>query len=137
MAVNGLINARLQLSGNWGIKYTRTHIGNQNLSNFVNLLGAETRYDITEKIDLGLRGQWLSSGGAAGGLYSFGPTIGFTPIKNVWINTGYNIQGFKDQDFEAANFSRQGAFIQMRLKFDQNTARGLLRRISPAASAAE
>ena len=131
--MNTLVNDRWQLSANWGTKYTTTEIADQDLSNWSNLLGAETRYDITEKIDVGLRGSMLTSEDA-GTSYSWGPSIGVSPIDNVWVSAGYNFQGFKDDDFEAAEYSREGVYLQMRIKFDQNTASGLLRRISPSAN---
>jgi len=133
-AANTFVNDRLQLSTNWGVKNVRTEIAGQDFSNTTHLLGAETRFDVTEKIDIGLRGQLLSTSDGGGSSYSFGPSIGVSPVKNVWINAGYNFSGFRDDDFEAAEFSRDGVYLQMRLKFDQYTARGLLRRISPAGS---
>jgi len=135
-AGNTLVNDRWQLSANWGVKNVRADIAGQELSNTTHLLGAETRFDVTEKIDLGFRGQFLSTSDGGGRSFSYGPSIGVSPVKNVWINAGYNFAGFRDDDFEAAEFSRDGVYLQMRLKFDQNTARGLLRRISPTATVA-
>ncbi len=135
-AANTLVNERWQLSTNWGVKNVRADIAGQEFSNTTHLVGAETRFDVTEKIDIGFRGQFISNTDGDGRSFSYGPSIGVSPVKNVWINAGYNFSGFKDDDFEAAEFSRDGVYLQMRLKFDQNTARGLLRRISPAASAA-
>jgi len=135
-AANTLLNDRWQLSTNWGVKNVKTEIAGQDLSNTSLLLGAETRFDITEKIDVGFRGQYLSNTVGDGRSFSYGPSIGVSPVKNVWINAGYNFSGFRDDDFEAAEFSREGIYLQMRLKFDQNTARGLLRRISPSSSVA-
>lgn len=135
-AANTLVNERWQLSTNWGVKNVSTEIAGQDFSNTTHLLGAETRYDITEKIDIGLRGQFLVNAQSNSSSYSFGPSVGISPVKNIWINAGYNFSGFRDDDFEAAEFSRQGVYLQMRLKFDQNTARGLLDKISPSAISA-
>lgn len=137
LAMNTMIADNWQLSTNYGAKHVRADVAGQKLSNWSHLVGAETRFDVTEKIDLGLRGQVLTSGALGTKEYSFGPSIGVSPVKNVWINGGYNVSGFKDEDFEAAEYSRKGFYLQMRIKFDQHTASGLLRRISPAASAAE
>ena len=60
-----------------------------------------------------------------------GPSIGVTPAKNVWMSVGYNVEGFSDEDFEAAEFSQKGFFVKLRIKFDQTTAGELLERISP------
>jgi len=135
-AANTLVNERWQLSANWGVKNVRADIAGQEFRNTTHLVGAETRFDVTEKIDIGFRGQFLSNNAGDGRSFSYGPSVGVSPVKNVWINAGYNFSGFRDDDFEAAEFSREGVYLQMRLKFDQNTARGLLRRISPSASVA-
>lgn len=132
-AMNTMITDRWQLSTNLGTKYVKTEIGDQNLSNWTHLVGAETRFDVTERIDLGLRGSVLTSK-TAGTAYSWGPSVGVSPVDNVWVSAGYNVSGFKDPDFEAAEYARKGVYLQLRVKFDQNTASGLLRRISPSAS---
>jgi len=131
-ALNTQVTDRWQLSTNVGTKYVETELGDQELSNWTHLVGAETRFDVTERIDLGLRGTVLTNKDA-GTSYSWGPSVGVSPVDNVWISAGYNVQGFKDDDFEAAEFARKGAYLQLRVKFDQNTASGLLRRISPTA----
>ena len=131
-AMNTVISDRWQLSTNVGTKYTKTDIGDQTVSNWTHLVGGETRFDVTEKIDIGLRGSFLTNKDV-GTSYAWGPSIGVSPIENVWISAGYNVQGYKDDDFEAAEYSREGAYLQLRLKFDQNTASGLLRRLSPSA----
>jgi hypothetical protein len=135
LALNTMVSDRWQLSTNWGAKNVRTEIAGQEFANTSHLLGAEMRYDVTEKIDLGLRGSLITTSDGGGTSYSWGPSIGISPVKNVWLSAGYNLQGFKDDDFENAEYSREGVYLQMRLKFDQNTASGLLRRISPASIA--
>jgi len=134
LAVNQMITDRLQATANYGIKHVRTNLAGQKLKSWNHLLGGEARYDVTERIDIGLRGSMLKSSTTDTLEYSFGPSVGISPAKNIWISAGYNVQGFKDDDFEAAEYSRKGAYLQMRLKFDQDTARGLLRRISPSAT---
>ena len=130
-AMNTMVADNWQLSTNYGVKHVRTDIADQKFTSWSHLVGAETRFDLTEKIDLGLRGQLMTTTGIGTKSYSYGPSIGIAPVKNVWINAGYNVSGFKDDDFEAAEYSRKGAYIQLRVKFDQHTAKGLLRRISP------
>ncbi len=130
-AMNTMMADNWQLSTNYGVKHVRTDIADQKFTSWSHLVGAETRFDLTEKIDLGLRGQLMTTSGIGTKSYSYGPSIGVAPVKNVWINAGYNVSGFKDDDFEAAEYSRKGAYIQLRVKFDQHTAKGLLRRISP------
>ncbi len=129
LAVNTLLADNWQVSGNYGVKHVRQDIAGLSLKSTNHLFGGETRYDVTKKIDIGLRGSALTNGKET--QYSFGPSIGVSPVDNVWISAGYNVEGFEDDDFEATEYSREGVYIQMRIKFDQNTAKGLLRRISP------
>ena len=130
-AVNTWIDERWQLTANVGTKYTETDIAGQSLSNWSHLVGGETRFDVTERVDLGFRGQLMRSSSQNAVQYSYGPSVGVSPAKNVWISAGYNFEGFRDDDFEAAEYSRKGPWVTLRLKFDQDTADGLLRRISP------
>jgi len=132
-AMNTMVTDRWQLSTNLGTKYVKTQVAEKTFSNWTHLVGAETRFDVTERIDLGLRGSVLT-GKNTGTAYSWGPSVGVSPVDNVWLSAGYNVQGFKDKDFEAAEYARKGAYLQLRVKFDQNTASGLLRRISPSAN---
>ncbi len=132
LAANTMVSDRWQLSANYGAKYVREDIAGKKLTSFNHLIGGETRFDITKKIDIGLHGSVLTNGDSA--QYSFGPSIGFAPVDDVWISAGYNIEGFSDDDFEAAEYSRDGIYLKLRIKFDQDTAKGLLKRISPDAS---
>jgi len=82
-------------------------------------LGTDKQYEARiGAIDLGFRGQ-LMTNKQAGTAYSWGPSIGVSPVDNVWLSAGYNVEGFKDKDFEAAEYSRKGAYLQLRVKFDQ------------------
>jgi len=134
LAVNQMVTDRLQATVNYGVKHVSVKNAGESLKSFNQLLGGEARYDITKKIDIGLRGSMLHSSSSNTMKYSYGPSIGVSPVKNVWLSAGYNVSGYKDEDFEAAEYSRKGVYLQMRLKFDQHTARGLLRRISPAST---
>lgn len=132
IAINQMITDRFQATANYGVKHVSTELGGKKLKSWNHLLGGEARFDVTEKIDIGLRGSYMTSNGTNSAQYSIGPSIGVSPVKNIWVSAGYNVKGFVDDDFEAAEYSRKGVYLQMRMKFDQNTARGLLRRISPA-----
>ena len=136
-AMNTMVADNWQLSTNYGVKHVRADINAQTFKSWSHLVGAETRFDLTEKIDIGLRGQLMTTSGLGTKEFSYGPSIGIAPVKNVWINAGYNVTGFKDRDFEAAEYSRKGVYLQMRIKFDQHTAKGLLRRISPQSVVAD
>ena len=60
--------------------------------------------------------------------YSAGFSVGISPEKNMWISTGYNFVGFRDDDFSGSEFTAQGFFIKFRMKFDQETLRDLWKK---------
>ncbi len=41
---------------------------------------------------------------------------------------GYNLVGFEDRDFSAADSSSEGPFVRFRMKFDQQTIREIVKR---------
>ena len=108
-------------------------IRDRHYSGWTHLLGGEVRHDITPKIDIGLRGSVLAASATKTSAYAIGPSVGFSPRKNVWMSAGYNFTGFDDRDFEDAAYSRKGAFMKLRMKLDQSDLDGLLNWISPDA----
>ena len=127
---NSQLTDRWQFAGHYGVKYVSTDLGGANYSSFTHLIGGETRFDLTEHIDVGLHGSMLLAENST--QYAYGPSIGVSPLDNVWLSLGYNVTGYKDEDFAAAEYSQQGVYIKFRFKFDQNSARALLDIISPA-----
>ena len=134
LSLNAQAGERLFLAVNHGLKYSRFEADGLAHDEVTQLLGAEARYDITRRVDIGFHGEGLYAYRAKTLAYSFGPSIGFSPADNVWFSLGYNIRGFDDQDFAAADYSHAGPYLKLRIKFDQSTARGLLDVISPGRS---
>lgn len=130
-AANRMLSDRTQASINVGLKYQQSDVLGHQTSGYTTLLGGEIRHDISPKVDIGLAASVLKDHGTGTAEYAAGPSLGFTPAKNVWVSVGYNLFGFKDKDFEAAEYSNQGLFVKLRVKFDQQTAEGLLKRLSP------
>jgi uncharacterized repeat protein (TIGR01451 family) len=133
LTLNTMLTDRTQLAVYHGIKYVETEFGGATASGFTNLFGSEVRHDLTERIDLGLHGTWTSGEATGTDAWSFGPSIGFTPKKNVWISVGYNAQGFTDEDFQAAEYTAQGPYIKLRAKFDQDSVRDLFQDLGLGA----
>ena len=131
LSANAQVLDRLQIAANYGVKYVQTEVSNANFSGLTQLFGGEVRFDISEKIDIGLQGSALFEHSSDTLQYAFGPSIGLSPVDNVWLSLGYNAVGYKDLDFAAAEYSQQGAYLKFRFKFDQLTARGLLNALSP------
>jgi hypothetical protein len=124
--VNWQLDQKTQISFLYGAKYVSETIDDDDYSGFTDLLGLEGRYDLTKKWDIGLTGKALHSWQAAQTLYSAGASVGFNLVKNAWISAGYNVAGFTDRDFSAADFTARGPFVKFRFKFDQSSVREAL-----------
>ncbi|MCB2112270.1 MAG: hypothetical protein R3C42_04765 [Parvularculaceae bacterium] len=131
LTLNAAAGDRLQIALNHGLKYSVTRTGGASYNGVTELIGVEARYDINDRVDIGFHGEAVYSYNAKTLDYSYGPSIGYTPAENVWFSFGWNFDGFVDEDFAAAEFSRAGPYLKLRIKFDQMTARGLLDAISP------
>lgn len=121
-------NKRTQFSLQYGAKYVLETIDSNDYSGFTDLFGLEGRYDITNRWDAGLRGSVLHTWSLHQWQYGSSVSVGYSPVKNLWANIGYNLTGFQDQDFSRADFTAQGPFIKLRLKFDQNSLRSLVKQ---------
>ncbi len=126
LSLNAMVTERTQVSVYNGIKYVEVDFEGAKESGFTHLIGAEARHDITKKVDIGVHGYWSSGEVSKTSAWAFGPSIGFTPKKNVWVSVGYNIEGFEDEDFQAAEYTRSGPYIKLRAKFDQDSFEGLI-----------
>jgi hypothetical protein len=113
----------LQVSLQYGAKYVRDSIGGSDYSGFTDHIGFESRYDITKKWDVGMRGSLLHSWHGGQYEYSCGPSTGYNLFDNAWVSVGYNLTGFEDKDFSSAAYTAQGPYVRFRTKFDQQTVK--------------
>jgi hypothetical protein len=116
-------NRQTQFALIYGTKYVLEKIDDTDYSGYTDLIGFEGRYDLTKEFDIGLNGSLLHSWNAGQYQYRLGPSIGVNVAKNAWISLGYNLIGFTDKDFSAAEYTAQGPFIKFRFKFDQQTVK--------------
>jgi uncharacterized repeat protein (TIGR01451 family) len=128
--LNYATGGRVQVSVQYGAKYVLETIDGADYSGYTDLTGLELRYDLTKRWDIGIRGSALHSWSIGQVDYGTSISTGFNLGKNFWISIGYNITGFKDRDFSAADFTSQGPFIKFRLKFDQASVRDAVKWFS-------
>jgi|SaaInlV_100m_DNA_5_1039725.scaffolds.fasta_scaffold01932_2 uncharacterized repeat protein (TIGR01451 family) len=110
-----------QLSAYYGAKYVITNINDTEYSGFTDFIGAQFRQDLSERWDVGLQGSALRSQNSGANRYSYGASVGYSPIQNTWLELGYNLEGFTDPDFDAAAWTDKGVYFSVRYKFDENT----------------
>ncbi len=119
---NLLVNYRraaYQVSTYYGAKYVRDTIGSVVYSGYTDSLGVETRHDLNEHWDIGVRVSALHSANSDLYEYSYGLSAGFNPATNLWLSIGYNWAGYEDRDFALAGYAAEGPFLKLRYKFDQ------------------
>jgi hypothetical protein len=75
--------------------------------------------DLTEHFDIGMMASLQQQAGAANGQAANGVEAGYRVHRNVWISLGYNWSGFYDRDLSGVDYTRQGAYIRLRAKFDE------------------
>lgn len=112
-----------QTSLYYGLKYVRATFDGDRYDGFTDLLAAETRYNLGKRWDIGINGATLHSWNSHQLDYSAGASIGVQILTNTWLSAGYNVVGFEDDDFSAANYTAAGPFVKFRVKFDQQTVR--------------
>jgi hypothetical protein len=84
------------------------------------MLGGRATWDVTRRWDLGFAASTKYSLGFNSKQYGLGFETGYRVFANMWLSTGYNIVGFRDNDLTGEDITRRGAFVRMRFKFDES-----------------
>jgi uncharacterized repeat protein (TIGR01451 family) len=116
---------RAEIGFFWGTRYNFDRFGADDVKGWSNLIGADFRFNLGEHVDAGVSGTVRVGTDADTVSWAGGPTLTLAPMKNANITFGYNFAGFHDRDFEDARFSRSGAYVTFKLKFDQTSFQGL------------
>jgi hypothetical protein len=91
------------------------------------LLAGRATWDFTNRWDASLLASMLSDSG--GNQYAVGIELGRVLANNLWLGGGYNFQGFNaDASLAGSSETKQGAYVRLRLKFDENTLSNLAPR---------
>jgi len=111
----------------YGAKYVDGRFADDRYDGFIDVTGFDLRADLGRRLDIGVQGSVQHAWDRGVWSWSGGPSVGVAPVANVWISAGYNIAGYRDRDFEADRYTRQGPYLTMRLKFDQRSVRAATR----------
>ncbi len=124
---NWQYDERNQLGLQYGAKYVFDTIDNRRYTGYTDVMGIEYRHDLTSEWDIGARTSLLHSWSADAVDESYGVFVGWSPEKNIWLSLGYNIKGFRDNDFAGADYRDQGFNLALRIKVDQNSIKEMAR----------
>ena len=108
-----------QFAMQYGAKYVFDTFDGASVSGFTDLYGIEVRRDLGKRFDIGARASVLHSWGSKTTTPSYGASVGFSPVTNMWVGVGYNFAGFRDHDFSGANATAKGWYLFFRFKADQ------------------
>lgn len=104
-----------------GGRYNFDEIDGFSIKGFSFLGGVDARIALGEKFEIGGRATVRSNLTDDYTNFAFGPEIGFSPTRDVLLSVGYNVKGFRDEDFTAARNTEQGFYTSIRMKFDADT----------------
>ncbi len=116
-----------QLRFNHGVKLSNETIGSDSWSGLTDLLGTQLIYDVNDDWDLTLQAAALRVRHLHNYQPNAGLAVGYNMFDNFWLSMGYNFVGFYDQDFTAAEYSKEGMYMRFRFKFDQNSLEDMLK----------
>jgi len=128
--VNYEPDASWQFALQYGLKYVVDEFDGDKYKGWVDLFGADARYDISERWTIGLQGSMLHAYDANNYEYGVGAYVDTTVWDNTTLRVGYNASGFEDDDFSDQNYHRDGVYMMFRVKFDQDSVKSLLREVN-------
>ena len=90
------------------------------------LVSGRVTHEINADWDIGATAQVLLDRDTRGRQYAAGLEAGYQLQRNMWVSAGYNFMGFSERDLAGADATAKGAYVRVRMKFDENTLQGLL-----------
>lgn len=118
---NRKIDSKTQVSVHHGIKHVIDRNSGIQYKATIDTATIELRRDINSKWDIGVKGGYLRDWTENTTETVAGISVGMTPAKNAWIELGYNVEGFDDEDFDDNSYKHKGPYASFRYKFDQNS----------------
>ncbi|WP_374530974.1 hypothetical protein [Novosphingobium sp.] len=83
--------------------------------------GLNARLGLSEHFDLGASLTVRTNLSDHTTSFSYGPQISFNPANDMLLTLGYNISGYRDRDFSAAENTDKGLYVAVKFKFDAGT----------------
>ena len=83
------------------------------------LLSGRIVYDLNKDFDMGLMGSMLYSPKGKAKQYAYGAELGYLMQQNIWASVGYNLLGFTDKDLTGSDYTMEGLYLRLRMKFDE------------------
>ena len=118
-----------ELGLHYGLKHVIDEIDDAEYASWTDLIGINARYDLNTKWSVGLQGSMLHAYTGNNIDYGVGAFVSATPWENAELTLGYNIEGFDDDDFSQQNYYHEGPYLRVRMKFDQESVKSLVKGV--------
>ena len=123
-----ILSAHANYQPNRALTYTARYAGKflQDNSNGISsnstthLVSARVTRDLGKKWDIGAILSTLFSGDVRSSQYGIGAEVGYLLKENMWVSAGYNFFGFTDKDLGGEDYTSQGVYLRLRIKFDES-----------------
>lgn len=126
MNANWQLRRDTVVSARYAAKVAMDRSGGLSTRTMSHLVAGRVTHEINEDWDVGATAQMLLDRDTRGRQYAAGLEAGYQLKKNMWVSAGYNFMGFTERDLAGADATAKGAYVRMRMKFDENTLQGLL-----------
>jgi hypothetical protein len=94
------------------------------------LVSGRVVYDLTEHWDLGVMAAAMF-GQRGARQHALGAEVGYLLRQNLWLSAGVNAAGFAgDADLTGYEYTRKGAYLRLRFKFDETLFKGRDREVN-------
>lgn len=110
-------------TGRAAAKWVKEDMGGVSDSYEAYLLGGRVTYDVTEQWSVGLMANALYSPQGNATQWAQGAEVGYQVVTNLWLSAGVNWSGFYDRDLSGSDYTRQGIYLRLRWKFDEDLFR--------------
>ena len=104
-----------------GARYNFDRFEGFDLAGTTLLAGADARIGLGERFEIGASATVRANIDDDVTSFSYGPHVGFVPADGMLLTLGYNVAGFRDDDFSAARNTDRGFYAAIRVKFDADT----------------
>ena len=110
----------LVVSGRYAAKWVTDHTNGLNTAYSTHLISGRLTYDLSLHWDIGINASTLFSRGFNDRQYGFGAELGYALTSNLWLSTGYNVFGYREDDLTGGDYTNRGPFLRLRYKFDED-----------------
>ncbi len=107
-------------SGRYAAKWVNEDSNGIKAKNSAHLLSARAIWEIAPRWDISVTGSTVIGRALQSKTYAVGVELGFMVMENLWLSGGYNVYGYRDEDFANGEYTNKGTYLRLRYKFDED-----------------